>query len=848
MYRKLMCSVSLVLVLGLVSTNVAFGGKVWETRVSSGNDDAEQDVIGGGMDISSSDLEIFDDGGLQVIGLRFVDVPIPKGAIVDNAFIELTCDETKSGTQPVSILIEGQLNPNPPAFADTTNNITNRPTTTANVIWVPENWTEEGQKDRSSDITSVIQEIIDQGNWAFGNALVLILRDNPDNPSTGVRCAESASDISNAPLLHIEFRGKFAVEPIPADGGLYEDTLAVLNWLPGLNAVSHDVYFGYNFADVNDGTGDTFQGNQLEVFFTVGIIGTPVPDGLVPGTTYYWRIDEVEDDGKINKGDVWSFTVPSKKAYHHNLPDGACFIDPYTDLSWTAGSGAKIHTVFFGDNFDDVNDAVEGHSQAGATYNPGPLESDKTYYWRVDEYDGVETHKGDVLSFTTIGTRGTGLRGDYYTGENFDTFVLTRIDPQIDFAWGDAAPDDAVGANNFSVRWTGEVSAQFTETYNFYTITDDGLRLWVDGKLIIENWTLHGDTEDSGTIDLVAGRSYSILLEYFENTSGATAHLGWESPHTAKQIIPTYLLWLPVKARNPKPPNGAVDVKQTAHLTWEPGEAATSHRVYFGTDEEALKNANMGSPEFIGLDALGAEGYNPGPLLWDTTYYWRIDEVNDANPDSPWIGNVWSFTTANFPVVDDFEDYDVGNNEIWWAWKDGLGYAAHDGDPAYPGNGTGSAVGDETTASYTEEFIVHGGCQSMPLSYDNNKQGYAMYSEAELTLSTTRDWTEEGVVTLTIWFRGELNNSAEPLYVAVSNNTGAPAIVVHDDPAAAQVDVWTRWVIPLQSFADQGIVLTDVDKIAVGLGTRGNLTTPGGAGKMYFDDIWLDRPVEAAQE
>ena len=847
MYRKLACLVSFALMLSMVGSNVALGGKIWETRVSSGNDDAEQNASSGGMDLTSSDLEIFDDGFLQVIGLRFVDIPIPKGAIVDNAFIELTCDETKGGTQPVSILIEGQLHPNPPAFADTANNISNRPVTSAKVIWAPENWTQEGQKDQSSDITSVIQEIINQPGWDFGNALVLILRDNPANPSTGVRCAESASDKTNAPMLHIEFRGKFAVEPIPADGGLYEDTLAVLNWLPGLNAVSHDVYFGLNFDDVNDGTGDTFQGNQPDVFFTVGIPGTPVPDGLVPGTAYYWRIDEVEADGKTNKGDVWSFTVPSLKAYRHNLSDGACFIDTRTDLSWTPGSGAKIHTVFFGDNFDDVNDAVEGHSQAAAVYDPGQLESGKTYYWRVDEYDGVQTHRGDVLSFTTIDKKGTGLRGDYYTGENFDKYVLTRIDPQIDFGWGDTAPDAAVGANTFSIRWTGDVSAQFTETYSFYTITDDGLRLWVDGKLIIQNWTLHGDTEDSGAIDLVAGRTYSIILEYFENTSGASAHLGWESPHTAKQIIPKDLLWPPVRARNPKPLNGTIGVRLTDILTWKAGDAAVSHEVYFGTDENAVRNAAQASPEYKGAKALGDESYDPGELAWDTTYYWRIDEVNDASPDSPWVGSVWSFSTGDFFVVDDFESYDVGNNEIWWAWKDGLGYVAHGAEPAYPGNGTGSAVGDETTASYTEENIVHGGRQSMPLLYDNNKQGYAYYSQVELTLDYPRDWTEQGVGVLTIWFRGQANNDAEPLYVAVANRTGLPAIVTHDDPAAAQVDVWTKWEIPLQTFADQGIVLTDVDKIAIGLGTQGNLTTPGGAGKMYFDDIRLDKPVEAAE-
>jgi hypothetical protein len=76
----------------------------------------------------------------------------------------------------------------------------------------------------------------------------------------------------------------------------------------------------------------------------------------------------------------------------------------------------------------------------------------------------------------------------------------------------------------------------------------------------------------------------------------------------------------------------------------------------------------------------------------------------------------------------------------------------------------------------------------------------------------------------------------------VSNSTGNPAVVVHDNPAAAQVDTWTKWVIPLQTFVDQGINLTNVDRIAIGLGIRGNMTIPGGDGKMFLDDIRLNRP------
>ena len=89
---------------------------------------------------------------------------------------------------------------------------------------------------------------------------------------------------------------------------------------------------------------------------------------------------------------------------------------------------------------------------------------------------------------------------------------------------------------------------------------------------------------------------------------------------------------------------------------------------------------------------------------------------------------------------------------------------------------------------------------------------------------------------------GISSNAPEPLYVAVSNSAGTPAVVYHDDPAAATIDTWTEWIIPLQVFADQGIILTDVDRISIGLGTKGNMTAPGGSGKMYFDDIRLYRP------
>ncbi|MHC4227457.1 MAG: PA14 domain-containing protein, partial [Planctomycetota bacterium] len=430
-----------------------------------------------------------------------------------------------------------------------------------------------------------------------------------------------------------------ARRPDPKDGALLEQTWGTLSWSAGDFAVSHDVYIGDNFNDVNDGAADTFIGNQAATTLILGFPGFPLPDGLVPGTTYYWRIDEVNDANAASpwKGDVWSFSIPSKTGYNPIPGDGAKFIE--TDgvtLSWTPGFGAKLHTVYFGDNFDDVNNAAVGLPQGAATFTPaGPLEAEKIYYWRVDEFDAVETHKGPVWSFMTAGLGG-GVKGQYYNGMNFETLVLTRVDPQIDFNWGDpGGPDPSVGDDQFSARWTGEVEAAFTETYTFYTNSDDGLRLWIGGQQLVNNWTDHGPTEDKGTIDLVAGNTYSLQMEYYENGGGAVAELRWSSPRTPKQLIPQAALSLPIKAGAPKPANGAAGTSLAPILTWNPGDNAASHEVYFGIDADAVANATKASPEFKATKALGEESYDPGKLAWHTIYYWRVDEVNNPNPDSP---------------------------------------------------------------------------------------------------------------------------------------------------------------------------------------------------------------------
>ena len=618
-----------------------------------------------------------------------------------------------------------------------------------------------------------------------------------------------------------------ATHPNPGDGSELETTSTVLEWLPGAYAVSHNVYFGTFETDVTNGAIDTFKGNQTASTFD--------PGPLQMGTTYYWRIDEVNNLNPASpwKGDVWSFTVVPSTAWKPNPPDGAKFIDPNVNLSWTPGSGAVTHSVYFGDNLDAVSNAAGAAPQVATTYDPGPLGFEKVYYWRVDEFDGSATHKGDVWRFTTMRS-GSGVKGQYYKDVELKNLVLTRVDPGINFNWGDAAPDPLVPADNFSVRWTGELEVPFTSTWTFTTNCNECVRLWVNNKKLIDGWGQQSGVEWTGTINLVEGQTYSIVMEYYENTGDAYAMLYWNSPYwlspyQPKQIIPQGAYSLPLRALNPKPASGAADVKDTPTLSWTKGDGADKHDVYFGTDQAAVETATTATAGiYRGRQALDAVTYTPAeaPLEWGKTYYWRIDEI-EADGVTINKGSLWSFTVAEFFVVDDFESYndidppDPASNRIFDKWIDGFASPATNG----------ALVGNDLPP-YAGQTIVHTGEQSMPYRYNNANKT----SEATLTLVYPRDWTEKGVGQLSLWFIGAAENAAERMYVALNGS----AVVYHNDPKAAQIATWTEWVIDLQTF--QGVNLKAVNTITLGFGTKGS-PAAGGTGKVYFDDIRLYRPI-----
>lgn len=149
----------------------------------------------------------------------------------------------------------------------------------------------------------------------------------------------------------------------------------------------------------------------------------------------------------------------------------------------------------------------------------------------------------DISDPPTNGATGTGLYGVYYNDKDLSERVLSRIDSTVNFDWGSGSPDPSIVNWTFSVRWTGWVQAPATGEYTFYTLSDDGVRLWVNGVLVINNWSIHGATEDSGTITLNANEKYDITLEYYENTGNAVITLSWAYPGQSKQIIPQSRLY-----------------------------------------------------------------------------------------------------------------------------------------------------------------------------------------------------------------------------------------------------------------------------------------------------------------
>jgi hypothetical protein len=175
-----------------------------------------------------------------------------------------------------------------------------------------------------------------------------------------------------------------------------------------------------------------------------------------------------------------------------------------------------------------------------------------------------------------IGT-GTGLSGQYYDSLDADTVAVTRIDPVVDFVWSTVSPSPQVAQTTFAVVWKGTVQAQFSETYTISTLSDDGVLVWIGDRLVINNWTDHGATTNSATIDLIAGIQYQITVRYYQNLGSAVMKLMWASPSTPIAVIPQTQLYPDITPPVPRILSITSPIESRTSPAWVEGTLADAN-------------------------------------------------------------------------------------------------------------------------------------------------------------------------------------------------------------------------------------------------------------------------------
>ncbi|MCR6642601.1 MAG: PA14 domain-containing protein [Sporocytophaga sp.] len=304
---------------------------------------------------------------------------------------------------------------------------------------------------------------------------------------------------------------------------------------------SDDVTVAVNPAPT--GSGD---GLKAEYFNGVNLAGTPLltrvdvtvnfswlagsPDAVVPVNQFSARWTGKIKPRYSEAYSFYTFSDDGIRLYVNNT----LVIDNWTYHGEVENTGTI--TLLGGQLYDIRLEYFEGNSMATAKLSWSSLSQPKEI-----------VPQSQLYSNTVV--PGVGLKGEYFNSLDFTGTPLTRVDSIINFDWNNNPPFAGVNTDNYSVRWTGKVKADFSETFTFYTVSDDGVRLWVNNTLLIDNWTNHAAVENSGTIALTAGQQYDIRMEYYEKTSLATAKLLWSSPSVVKKVIPRVNLYLPASTR-----------------------------------------------------------------------------------------------------------------------------------------------------------------------------------------------------------------------------------------------------------------------------------------------------------
>jgi hypothetical protein len=532
---------------------------------------------------------------------------------------------------------------------------------------------------------------------------------------------------------------ELATNPKPASGGVDLPRDGVLSWAPGGLAVTHDVYLGTVFEDVN--TAD--RANPMDVLVSQSQDANSFdPDGVLAfNQTYYWRVDEVNGapDNTVFKGDVWSFT-----AEPHSIPVAAITATASSMQADNMGPENTIGAVGLNELDQHSTEGTEMWLSGMGDATPSiQYEFDQAY--KLHEL-WVWNSNQLIEAFVGLGAKDVVIE---YSADGAEWMTLENV-PQFAQAPGNAS-------------------------YTANTMVDFGGALAKSVKITINS-------------------GYGMLPQY--------------------GLSEVRFYYIPTFAREPQPADGDTTAGANVVLSWRAGREAAAHQVYLGTDAAALSLVGTANDN----------SYDAGALDYDTTYYWQIVEVNEAEIPAAHAGPIWSFVTPAFGTVDSFDQYDDNCNRVFFAWEDGLGHnGGTDIDncdvPPSNGNGGGSIVGNNT-APFAEQGIVYAGYQSLPFNYDNAFGP----SEATLTLDA-QDWTASAAQSLSLMFYGEADNSGQ-LYTKINNSK----VVYDGDAGDIQNSQWQPWIIDLSSVGGN---LQSVTSLTIGVDGA------SAAGMLYIDEIRL---------
>ncbi len=660
-----------------------------------------------------------------------------------------------------------------------------------------EAWVEDGNLNLTMTVHGVFAPSVGDTPAGMTNRYYYHwLLDTDNNPSTGYHNSEYEGNATN-------LQNPIGVDIVVQFGWRDGNTNGVYAYDP----LTEDEFFqDYEY---------TIEGDTIHAIIPLVDLGL-TPNDIIAvsafqeGASDGWSVDWIESA-------VLALTVT--KATNPVPATESVDIPRDVTLSWKPGASAATHNLYFGTDGVDINDATVPTEQDldVNSFDPGRLDFGQTYYWRVDEVNGAPdfaVFKGDLWSFTvepfaypiediiassngiseegagiekTIDGSGLNAAGEHSTEATDMWLAVPGDDPlyvQYEF--------DGIYKLHQMLVWNYNVQFELVLGFGVKDVTveysTDGAEWTILGDVACAQGTASSDYTANTTIDF-GGVPVKYVRLLVSSGQGLIGQFG---------LSEVQFLYIPVQARQPEPADGQIGVSVATTLAWRAGREAASHDVSMGTDPDALTAAGT----------VDAPMFEPEVLDLETTYYWRVDEVNDAEPLGMWAGPVWSFTTESCIVVDDFESYDDEENRIYSSWVDG-----------YQIDDNGSQVGN-LESPFAEQTIVHGGEQSMPLFYDNTG---APASEAALTLS--QDWTASGVGSLVLHFHGAEDNAGQ-LYVKINGTK----VAYSGDAGDIAGSEWISWQIDL---AAVGGNLSNVSSLVIGV------EGAGATGVVYIDDVQL---------